>query len=319
MRTKILKLTVFVFRHGLTQINTASVSLSKIVIVLMLSLASVMTVFGAEEDVQVKQAKTYAFIREGFVLDGVDGRITRAQGSEDRWLFAADVDISDGRGVVKAGEAMELLPSGTLEQMTAQVEEGKVGAGVRLWAIVTRYSNRHRLSVGEFEDVSLRKEFFDKNFLFAWYFIPMGSIREEPSEAEDKEEAEQEEVTEEEVEDSIIPADVMAMLKPKRMVNLAKLKKLDIKGDVMLADRVGFVIAGEQGKVFAIDSLGRNVEDISFRLLGCEVLGRTEADLARSPYRQRYRVAGRVTKYKGEFYMLLQRAVRTYNHGNFAR
>jgi len=292
---------------------------AKKAIILMVSLAGVAVVFGAEGDVQVKQAKSYAFIREGFVLDGVDGRITRAQGSEYRWLFAADVDISDGRGVIKAGEAIELLPSGTLEQMTAQIEEGKAGAGVRLWAIVTRYSNRYRLTAGGLEDVSLRKEFFDKNFLFAWYFIPMGSIREEQSEAEDKEEAKQEEVTEEEVEDSIIPADVMALLKPKRMVNLAKLKKLDIKGDVMLADRIGFVIAGERGKVFAIDGLGRNVEDVSFRLLGCEVLERTEADLARSPYRQRYRVAGRVTKYKGEFYMLLQRAVRTYNHGNFAR
>lgn len=292
---------------------------TKMAAILVLSLAGGMVVFGAEEDVQTEQAKTYAFIREGFVLDGVDGRITRAQGSEDRWLFAADFDISDGRGVIKAGQKMELLPSGTLEQMTAQIEEGKAGAGVRLWASVTRYSNRHSLSASEGEEVSGHKEFFDKNFLFAWYFIPMGGIREQQSEAEDEEEAGQDEVTEEEAEDSIIPADVMAMLKPKRMVNLAKLKKLDIKGDVMLADRIGFVIAGERGKVFAIDGFGRNVEDISFRLLGCEVLERTEADLARSPYRQRYRVAGRITKYKGQFYMLLQRAVRTYSHGNFAR
>jgi len=264
------------------------------------------------------RAKSYAFIREGFVLDGVDGRITRAEGSEDKWLFAADVDISDGRGVIKAGEAMELLPSGTLEQITAQVEEGKGGTGVRLWAIVTRYSNRHRLSGGgREEDISIHKEFFDKNFVFAWYFIPMGGVREERSETEVGEETGEEPAPDEA--DSIIPADVMAMLKPKRMVNLARLKKLDIKGDVMLADRIGFLISGERGGVFAIDSLGRNVEDISFRLLGCEVLERTESDSARSPYRGRYRVAGRVTKYRGEFYMLLQRAVRTYSHGNFAR
>jgi hypothetical protein len=119
--------------------------------------------------------------------------------------------------------------------------------------------------------------------------------------------------------DAIIPVDVMAKLKPKRMVNLAKLKKLDITGDVMLADRTGFVVAAQAGKVFKIDGLGRNVEDISFRLLPCEVLERTEANLARSAYRQRYRIAGRVTKYKGTYYMLLQRAVRTYSHENFAR
>ena len=292
---------------------------AKIAMILMVSLGGGMGVFGAEEDVQEQRVKRRVFIREGFMLEGVEGRISRAEGNEDKWLFAADVDISDGRGVIKAGEAIELLPSGTLEQITAQVEEGKGGTGVRLWASVTRYSNRYRLSVGEFDDVSIHKEFFDKNFLFAWYFIPMSSIREQQSEAENEEEAEQEEVTQEEVEDSILPADVMAMLKPKRMVNLAKLKKLDIKGDVMLADRTGFVVGGAGDKVFVIDGLGRNVEDISFRLLGCEVLERAEADLAGSPYRQRYRVAGRVTKYKGEFYMLLQRAVRTYNHGNFAR
>ncbi|MHC4721498.1 MAG: hypothetical protein ACYS6I_02195 [Planctomycetota bacterium] len=291
---------------------------AKIAMILMVSLGGGMGVFGAEDDVQGQRVKRRVFIREGFVLEGVEGRISRAEGSEDKWLFSADVDISDGRGVIKAGQKMELLPSGTLEQITAQVEE-EGGAGVRLWASVTRYSNRYRLSVGEFEDVSLRKEFFDKNFLFVWYFIPMSSIREEQSESEDAEEAEQEKATDEEVEDSILPADVMAMLKPKRMVNLAKLKKLDIKGDVMLADRTGFVVGSEGDKVFVIDGLGRNVEDISFRLLGCEVLERTEANLAGSPYRQRYRVAGRVTKYKGEFYMLLQRAVRTYNHGNFAR
>jgi len=292
--------------------------LSKIVIILLLSLGGPRMVFGAEDAGKSQQVKGYAFIREGFVLDGVDGRITHAEGSEDRWLFAADVDISDGRGVIKAGREIELLPSGTLEQMTAQIGEGKGSAGVRLWAIVTRYSNRHRLSGGgREEDVSLCKEFFDKNFLFAWYFIPMGGVGGEPGETEGEEKAQHEEATDED--DSIIPVDVMALLKPKRMVNLARLKKLDVEGDMMLADRTGFVVSDESGKVFNLDGLGRNVEGVSFRLLGCEVLERVEANSAASPYRQRYRAAGRITKYKGEFYMLLQRAVRTYTHGNFAR
>jgi len=290
----------------------------KTAVILTLSLAWGM-VFGAEQDIQVEQAEAFGFIIEGFVLDGVEGTITRDPEDKDRWFFAADVDISDGRGVVKAGQKTELLPSGTLEQMTALIEQGQSSADVRLWAIVTRYSNRYSLNTGEGEEVSDHKEFFDKNFLFAWYFIPMGGVRHQPDETESEEEAEHAPATDEEPEDSILPADVMAMLKPKRMVNLAKLKKLDIEGDMMLADRTGFVVSDEKGRSFKLDGLGRNAEGVSFRLLWCEVLERTEANLARSPYRQRYRAAGRITKYKGEFYMLLQRAVRTYSHGNFAR
>ena len=35
--------------------------------------------------------------------------------------------------------------------------------------------------------------------------------------------------------------------------------------------------------------------------------------------RQRFRVSGIVTTFRGNTYMLLQRATRTYSHGNFAR
>jgi hypothetical protein len=289
------------------------------IIILILSLTGSITAFSAEQDMQAEQTKIYPFIREGFVLDGVEGTVTRSAGGEDRWLFTADVDISDGRGVIETGSRMEFLPSGTLEKMTAQIEQGQTSADVRLWAIVTRYSNRHSLSDGEQAQASDEKGFFDKNFLFAWYFIPMEGVRRQPGETEGSEEAEHAPAASEEPEDSILPADVMAMLKPRRMVNLARLKMLDVEGDMMLADRTGFLISGEGGKLLKLDGLGRNVEDVSFRLLGCEVLERTEANLAGSPYRQRYRAAGRITKYKGGFYMLLQRAVRTYNHGNFAR
>ena len=292
---------------------------AKIAVILILSLAGGTMVYGAEEDGKTGREKRFGFIREGFVLDGVEGTVTRAPDGEDRWLFAADVDISDGRGVINAGQKIELLPSGTLEKMTAQIEQGQTSADVRLWAIVTRYSNRGSLSGGEQAEASDHKGFFDKNFLFAWYFIPMGGVRRQQSETEGEQEAEHDPAGSEEPEDSILPADVMAMLKPKRMVNLARLKKLDIEGDMMLADRTGFVVSDEKGKMLILDGLGRNVEDVRFRLLGCEVLERTRAALGSSPYRQRYRVAGRVTKYKGEFYMLLQRAVRTYSHGNFAR
>ncbi|HIJ67369.1 MAG TPA: hypothetical protein HPP87_01360 [Planctomycetes bacterium] len=286
-------------------------------VILILSLTGGMRAFGAEETTQARDAKTFGFIREGFVLDGVEGTVTRSPAG-DRWLFAADDDISDGRGVIKAGCKTELLPSGTLEKIEAQINRGRASTDVRLWAIFTRYSNRHRLGGTGRDKPSDDKEFFDRNFLFVWYFIPMSAAESRPDEIEDETEDQRKaEATDEE--DSIIPDDVMAMLKPKRMVNLARLKKLDIEGDMMLADRTGFIVSDETGRSFKLDGLGRNVEDVSFRLLESEVLERVEADLAYSPYRQRYRAAGRITKYNGGFYMLLQRAVRTYSHGNFAR
>ena len=112
----------------------------------------------------------------------------------------------------------------------------------------------------------------------------------------------------------------MEKLRPKRVVNLAKLKKVvEVEGDVTLANRTGFVAGDERAKAFKIDALGRNIEDISFELLPCETLEYTERKIAENDLRQRYKVAGIITKYKGRFYLLLQRAVRTYSHGNFAR
>ena len=125
---------------------------------------------------------------------------------------------------------------------------------------------------------------------------------------------------EEPSEDSIIPLDVMTRLKPKKVVSLKKMKKqLDVEGDAMLVDRTGFVIGEEADNVFVIDELGRNVEQISFQLLPCQAIQRVERKQNQSPARQRYRIAAIVTKYKGDYYLLFQRAVRTYSHGNFAR
>jgi hypothetical protein len=71
--------------------------------------------------------------------------------------------------------------------------------------------------------------------------------------------------------------------------------------------------------MFKVDSVGMSVDDTAFILLECETLQRTELDIVTSPGRNRYKVSGTATKFKGEYYMLLQRTVKTYNHGNFAK
>ncbi len=270
----------------------------KILTVLMPVFLLAGPVFANEAGVSKAKVKKILPLRDGFELKSAEGLLSK-DAKTQKWFFSADADISDGRAIVKTGQAIEMLPSSTLEKMTADMEKD-LSIPVRLWARVTKYH--------------------DRNFLFPTYFVPMSKTTEEqkpkPKPAEDK----QDEPAIEPQEDSIIPADIMEKLRPKRVVNLAKLKKVvEVEGDVTLANRTGFVAGDEGPKAFKIDALGRNIEDISFELLPCETLEYTERKIAENALRKRYKVAGTVTKYKGRFYLLLQRAVRTYSHGNFAR
>ena len=123
-----------------------------------------------------------------------------------------------------------------------------------------------------------------------------------------------------EEDDSIIPEDVMTLLKPKRVVNLAKLREVvQAEDNAMLAERTGFIIEKDGQKILQIDSLGRKLDEMSFKLLPCEVLEWSEYKMSRHANPLRFRIAGIVTMYQGEYYMLLERATRAHNHGNFVR
>lgn len=274
-------------------------------ILLSLLLCFTMTAFvpGAVPDDKQDQEDTASIrplplIRNDFLFDGVEGTVTR---SEDKWVFLIDSDITDGIAVIKAGQPVEFIPSATLERIIAGAEKTQNKTGVKLWANVTKYNG--------------------KNYLFAWYFIPMTDIAQPEVKKPDTISAEQQtQTTEKPEDDSIIPDDIMAMLKPKRVVNLAKLREvLETEENALLVDRTGYLITKKGQKIFQLDSLGRKLQDISFKLLPCEVLERTEYRISQAINPHRYRIAGTVTKFKGEYYMLLQRAVRTYSHGNFVR
>lgn len=266
-------------------------------------------------------------LKEGFVLEGVEGAVKKS-GETGKWTFVCDTDISDGRYVIKNGTPVEMLPCGTLEKITtivsapppattdqntkmvesldpAGASEKKpvtttdvpddFTANVKLWARVTRYDG--------------------KNFLFAYLFLPVSEIQETAAPPDQTEGTTTATKT-----DSILPPEIISVLKPKRTVDLSKMRSIiEVDSDVMLVDRTGFLGEDNGQKTFTIDGLGRNVEDFSFNLLPCETLHRTELDIAGTAVRKRYKIAAIVTRYKNEYYMLLQRAVRTYNHGNFAR
>lgn len=287
---------------------------------MILLLSAVGFVHADRPDTLNEQERIYPYLREGFLYNGVNGTISR-NGETGRWNFAADTKLTDTRGVIKSGNALELLLSGCLENMIAEAGGNENTLSVKLWAKVTRYSNRNLIDpdIEEYEELV-----FDKNYLFPMLFIPMSDIERQPPArpAGDDADAATNKIDNpaESSSDSIIPAEVMDKLKPRRLPNLAKLEtSLKQHGDITIFDRTGFIRQTKAGKIFELDGLGRGVDGVTFRLLNSETLERIERKLGDSPGKLRFRVAGIVTKYKGHYYLLLQRAARTYNNGNFAR
>ena len=302
------------------------------------AVASVWTSNGAETAPQ-------ALLRDGFVLRGIDGKLTLAvllgkseaapdnlapiKGRESgygpqlnrygsRWFFELGSDVSDYRVRAGAGTRLELLPSATLEKMAADVNE----RSVRLWGRVTRYKCQ--------------------NFIFPMYFVPLSKTAkprsqipkalQKPQQQEDRRQPainEPNDILE-------IPQEIIEKLKTRKADRLKMLpetteakkqqeepgpaKRPEIKQDSILADRTALLVEQDDGRlVFVLDALGRNVQDVSLRLLPCEALELTEARQSAAPEPVRFKIAGIRTAYKGKGYLLLQKATRVYSHQNFDR
>lgn len=282
-----------------------------------------------------------SLLREGFVFKAINGTVRKA-GSDDTWVFTPDIDVTDTSVFLRKTESIELLPSSTLEKIVFEAEQKQksdAAISLRMWGTVTTYSKRGTILKKNYDHESAIELPPYRNFLFPAYFVPLTEI-ETVKDSEKEEQLRQEEIkvkdsiipagareklkSDEPVkvadEDAIIPEDIMAKLKPKRRVNLDKWRNtLHVEGDFLLIGRSGFVNSESGQSIFALDGLGRKINGLSFRLLPCQALQNTQEQITNSFGRHRYRVAGTVTKYKGENYMLLQHAVRTYSNGNFAR
>lgn len=257
-------------------------------------------------------------LRDGFLLAGVDGKLTK---ENNRWLFKFDSDVSDDRGVVKAGAAVELLPSAALEKMTLDAEEHFNGE-YRLWGKVTKYKN--------------------KNFIFPIYFLPLSKISERQLAQPQGPQKQAARITINEPNDALaIPREIIAKLATRQIARSVPLRKgLELKQDFILANRTGFVspyVMRDANCVkkatqsilrssttkdeyeFVFDALGRNVQQMSMVLLPCRTLERTLQTQSDELEPMRFKIAGIVTKYKGRHYLLAERAIRVYSHGNFAR
>jgi hypothetical protein len=233
-------------------------------------------------------------LRDGFGLTGVDGKLSTADG---KWFFEFDSEVSDDMGQILAGAIIELLPSTALEKITADAQK-RAEANYRLWGNVTKYR--------------------DGNFIFPIYFLPISA-----AEGQIKaEESSKVKIAINEPNDALaIPEEIVGKLKNRRILRHEELKQgLQLKQDSILADRTALLDKQADDKpVLVLDALGRNIPQISIRLLPCEVLERAQREQSAEADPVRFKIAGIITQYKGEYYLLLQKAIQAYSHENFGR
>jgi hypothetical protein len=278
-----------------------------------------------------------ALLDDGFILKGIEGKLTGSD-SNDTWFFELLSDVTDGNVVLKAETRLKLLPSATLENMIADANE--------------RSANRYMIEEG------VITKYKGKNFIFPNYFSPLRAEpapkippekekkqpqlpRNSPVENKDQQPA---------INDSndllTIPAEIVEMLKAAKATETAKAqrstagKKIQNEKinptaeetasisarnyrrniNTVFIDRTALLVKQENdGFIFVLDAFGRNTPQVSLRLLPCEMLELTENRQAAVPEPVRFKVAGIMTKYKGNNYLLLQKATQIYSYGNFGR
>lgn len=265
-------------------------------------------------------------LRDGFALMGVDGRLIIHDSNKvirdtafDRWFFEFDSDLSDGRGLIKAGARLELLPSSILEKMIADANNDS-NANYRLWGRVTQYKG--------------------KNFIFPTHFMPLAKINKPKLPTSQKSTQQESRPRINEPNDVLtIPKELIDKLpERKKRINhktreengeeikteFDRKRKSGLRQEFILSDRCGFIRdIGQRTEItwrqtrFVPDALGRTEPKNSLQLLPCQALEQAQRKQSAAPEALRFKVAGIVTKFKGKDYLLLQRATRVYSHGNF--
>ena len=238
---------------------------------------------------------THKPLRDGAILAGADGTLAKDTNS-DRWLFTFKTTVADDRGAINEGESIEMFRSSTLEKMLSIITSEKVD--FRLWGRIAQFDG--------------------KNFILPVYFLTITEQRQRDANAP----AAQKPISINDPNDVVkIPEEILKKLKPERTVELTQLSPTaGLEEDRMFSDRSGFIAkAADSSYVFKPDALGRNVQKISFAILPNDIVQRAMDEQSHAPDRVRYKVTGILTTFNGQNYILLQRALRQYSHGNFAR
>jgi hypothetical protein len=251
-------------------------------------------------------------LSDGFTLTGIEGKLFKKD-SNDVWFFTFDPAVTDSSSRAGIEAALELLPSYALEKMIADVNTSSA-TNYRLWGRITKYRG--------------------ENFIFPNYFLPIGkigepnSLRQQPFggelRAELLNEQEAQPTVAEPNDDLGIPKEILEKLRTRQSPPLAARQQTErlitIKQNSVLANRIGFLVRQTDGNIFFnFDALGRSLQQTSLRLLPCQTLELAERRQSAEPDPIRFKIAGIVTEYKGEKFLLLHRATRVYSHGNFGR
>mgnify|MGYP000854129379 FL=1 len=255
------------------------------------------------------ETSTAPLVPDGTVLQATDGTLARSD-SNDLWLFQFVRDVNDVGGALPAGSQLQVLPSVILDSMVADAND-RLLPRYRLSALVTRYRGM--------------------NYLFPSYYLPLSKLK-----GADEPQEEPEERLETVSDPGVgpggpleIPEEVLDRIRTRRQARGPQRRETDPGAPGppaetgrrartrVLVDRVGFIEFAEGHPVFVPDGLGRGVSETRYTLLPCSALEQAERRLAAFPQPIRFNVAGLVTEYQGRKYLLLQRAIRVYNYGNF--
>ncbi|MBN2313279.1 MAG: hypothetical protein JXM79_05075 [Sedimentisphaerales bacterium] len=293
-------------------------------------------------------------LRDGFALAGVDGKLVRSD-SNDVWFFELNQDVNDYRAVVKAGTRLQLLPSSTLEKIVADAKT-RTKPAYRLWnAEITKYKGsnfifpRYFLPLREPKETRQKTETGErktedgKEETGGERSRVEGVLRKEslgPPSNRGQDARDTLELAIDEPNDILaVPPEIIERLKAQRErpattslrqivdSNEVPAEKTSTEApsytrgaDSVFVDGTAFLVEQADGRLaFVPDALGRNVQRRVLRLLPCEVLELTERTQAAEIEPLRFKIAGILTTYKDEQYLLLQKAVRTYSHGNFGK
>lgn len=249
-------------------------------------------------------AKRPTLLRDGFEITGLDGYLSKTESGG--WSFAFDRDVTDSRAVLRKNVAVKMLPCAGLETMIASAKNNK-RAMYRIWATATRYRG--------------------ENYLFANYSLPVSVANSMPKISTDKTDSASSNtgsmnVAVNQEQDLVqLPDDIVERMQSRKIVQTHQLQKtLELKRDMALIDRTGFIVEKQDGFCqLRLDSLGRNIQNVTFEILPCEALSIAQRKQATEPEQIRLKVAGIITKFQGKNYLLLQRAKRVYSYQNFHR
>jgi len=260
-------------------------------------------------------------LREGFFINGLQGRLA-TDSTDDKWYFKFDSDINDGIATLQANKPIELLKCAGLSNFVRD-SNADAESHYKLWARVTEYKN--------------------KNYLFAIHALALSKagLKQQPDKTETEKKASLTRNSKDQgklnhpreklsvnpclIDDPCdaaqLPKHILKKITTRRVIQPGRStgkERITPKYDCILADRTGFIVKLSSGNyIFKLDSLGWNLDELSFLLLPCKVLERAVQLQEGSLAPLRFKTAGILTCYNGQYRLLLQRARRVYDYGNF--